>query len=591
MTCKLSEFRFPSASNTNSSQTTGNTNEFSGHTTTPATSTGGSVGTGLGLSAAPSTPSTSTPFGMASFTFGNSTTPAGQPPAHPLGQGGILIISRINSKLFNIKATGTTEKLFGVTSKSTLSNTVGGMTSAPTGSLETSGSGTSLFNLGGTGQKNTSQPSSTTPFSFGETTPQLDTKSVSQNKPTTAFSFTGFSGKNEQTLQEKTTSTQPFSFGGSTATTSGFVFGTNAKTDTPPVSIEKPSIPSESSKTIPTFSFGSTLTQQNQQKTETSTQKPEESKPTFTFNLASAPNTTTKNTAPSTTTLDTTASNTTVSGTTVSENTKPSLSGDISTPIVSSTLFKSSESTSSNTPNLSTKDSSQISKSTLDPIKPLSNTSTQEPQVSNLKNKTIEDIINKWTSDLEKYSRQFSQQAAEVSKWDRLLIESGDKISKLYADTIEAEQTQLKVDQTLTYIESQQNEMSAFLDQYENQVQELSDRQFGGPDGMQPADQEREKVYNLAEKLTEQLDGLGKNLKSMIEEINTASNLINKTNEDDPLSSIIKILNSHLSSLQWIQSTTTKLHYKIEEVKKAEHAIEKQIEESSFYSGRNIGFS
>ncbi|CCJ30448.1 unnamed protein product, partial [Pneumocystis jirovecii] len=260
-------------------------------------------------------------------------------------------------------------------------------------------------------------------------------------------------------------------------------------------------------------------------------------------------------------------------------------------PIVSSTLFKSSESTSSNTPNLSTKDSSQISKSTLDPIKPLSNTSTQEPQVSNLKNKTIEDIINKWTSDLEKYSRQFSQQAAEVSKWDRLLIESGDKISKLYADTIEAEQTQLKVDQTLTYIESQQNEMSAFLDQYENQVQELSDRQFGGPDGMQPADQEREKVYNLAEKLTEQLDGLGKNLKSMIEEINTASNLINKTNEDDPLSSIIKILNSHLSSLQWIQSTTTKLHYKIEEVKKAEHAIEKQIEESSFYSGRNIGFS
>lgn len=67
----------------------------------------------------------------------------------------------------------------------------------------------------------------------------------------------------------------------------------------------------------------------------------------------------------------------------------------------------------------------------------------------------------------------------------------------MYADTIEAEQTQLKVDQTLTYIESQQNEMSAFLDQYENQVQELSDRQFGGPDGMQPADQEREKVYVL----------------------------------------------------------------------------------------------
>lgn len=45
--------------------------------------------------------------------------------------------------------------------------------------------------------------------------------------------------------------------------------------------------------------------------------------------------------------------------------------------------------------------------------------------------------------------------------------------------------------------------------------------------------------YELAEKLTERLDDMGKDLTSMIEEINDASSSLNKNNKpDDPVSSI-----------------------------------------------------
>ncbi|QSL64988.1 hypothetical protein MERGE_002292 [Pneumocystis wakefieldiae] len=525
-----SEFLFKNVLDKNSKQptiNTGDSSEKSASTNTPAT---------------PVVPLSFTPT---AFKFGDSTTPAGQPPAYPLGKVGGHDGGALENKGFQLGASGT---IFGKAADSVAS-------------------------------------SSSTPFVFGSGMPQLDSKSATQNK--TTFTFGSLSEKNTQTSQEKQAESTPsFSFGVSSTSSTIFDSGT-AKTDAPTVSAEKSSAPSNNLKPTTTFSFGSSSTQQNLLKPPSfSAQKPQEFKPTFTFGATS-----------------TASAKATSEDPKESEASKPSFTADTSASTTStSTSFNPPTFASSNIPSLGTKDSSQTStkpvseatssaSSTFIVPKSLSGTSTQEIGGSNLKSKTLKDIINKWTRDLDNYSRQFIQQATEVSKWDRLLIESGDKISKLYTDTIEAEQIQSKIDQTLTYIESQQNEMSAFLDQYESQVQELSERQFCRPDGMQPADQEREKVYTLAEKLTEKLDGLGRNLGSMIDEINAASNLINKTSEDDPLSSVVKILNSHLSSLQWIQSTTTKLHYKIDEVKKAEHSIEKQLEENAFYDGQNIGFS
>lgn len=181
----------------------------------------------------------------------------------------------------------------------------------------------------------------------------------------------------------------------------------------------------------------------------------------------------------------------------------------------------------------------------------------------------MEEIITRWTTDLEKYKTEFTTQAAEVKKWDGVLIENGDKIMTLFTETLEAEKTQGRMDTVLQQLESDQEELGTALDYYEAQIKDLFEAQMGGVEGMQPADQEREKAYHLAEKLDDQLQSMGQELSGMIKDINKASTTINKTtNADDPLSQIVKILNDHLSSLQWIDSHTTAMAEKIQEAQK-----------------------
>ena len=51
------------------------------------------------------------------------------------------------------------------------------------------------------------------------------------------------------------------------------------------------------------------------------------------------------------------------------------------------------------------------------------------PPPSMLKGKSIEEIINKWTNDLEVNIREFNKYASEVAVWDRALIENSNNVS------------------------------------------------------------------------------------------------------------------------------------------------------------------
>jgi len=45
-----------------------------------------------------------------------------------------------------------------------------------------------------------------------------------------------------------------------------------------------------------------------------------------------------------------------------------------------------------------------------------------------LRGKTMEEIVNRWTIDLETNIRDFNKFAAEVAVWDRALIENGNNV-------------------------------------------------------------------------------------------------------------------------------------------------------------------
>jgi nuclear pore complex protein Nup62 len=46
----------------------------------------------------------------------------------------------------------------------------------------------------------------------------------------------------------------------------------------------------------------------------------------------------------------------------------------------------------------------------------------------------MEEILSKWTKELDSYSAEFHRQAVEVAEWDRELIENGSKVSWICPD-------------------------------------------------------------------------------------------------------------------------------------------------------------
>lgn len=204
----------------------------------------------------------------------------------------------------------------------------------------------------------------------------------------------------------------------------------------------------------------------------------------------------------------------------------------------------------------------------------------------------MDEIITRWASDLLKYQKEFQDQATKVAVWDRLLVENGDKIQKLFNKTYQAEKDSIEVERQLSQVESQQAELTAWLDRYETDVDEMFDRQVGQGESLQGPDQERERTYKLAEKLTDRLGEMGKNISTMIESINDASsNLSRSSKADDPVSSytpqnsllyftniaqlslIVRVLNSHLTQLQWIDQNAEALQQKVTAAQKLSQSV------------------
>jgi len=125
---------------------------------------------------------------------------------------------------------------------------------------------------------------------------------------------------------------------------------------------------------------------------------------------------------------------------------------------------------------------------------------------------------------------------------------------------LEATQVQDRIDNALTYIEDSQNELSVLLDHYEDVVRDCFE-QLGGREGMQPADQERETMYSLAESVNSELDECVKGLGGMIEEINASAQQSGAGG--DLLGEVVKVLNEQLVSLGWIDEVATKVEERI----------------------------
>ena len=88
-------------------------------------------------------------------------------------------------------------------------------------------------------------------------------------------------------------------------------------------------------------------------------------------------------------------------------------------------------------------------------------------------------------------------------------------------------------------MEGQQDELEAWLDRYEAEVQDIFARQMGQGEQLAGPDQERERTYKLAETLTQHLEEKSRDLSRMVKEINDVSGTLSKGNKpEDPVSFI-----------------------------------------------------
>jgi nuclear pore complex protein Nup62 len=49
--------------------------------------------------------------------------------------------------------------------------------------------------------------------------------------------------------------------------------------------------------------------------------------------------------------------------------------------------------------------------------------------ISVLKNKSVEDILYKWSTELDNYTREFQRQAIQIQKWDQAIVSNGALVS------------------------------------------------------------------------------------------------------------------------------------------------------------------
>ena len=166
-----------------------------------------------------------------------------------------------------------------------------------------------------------------------------------------------------------------------------------------------------------------------------------------------------------------------------------SVFGNLNQPTSSASTFPSNPATTNNAAqtqsNTGTAASSNLGQSTSGPAP-----SAQ----SRLKNKSMDEIITRWASDLAKYQKEFQKQAEKVATWDHLLVENSEKIQKLYGSTLEAERATAEVERQITAVENDQNELESWLAQYEEKVDQMisnSGDSFHGPD------LERERTYGV----------------------------------------------------------------------------------------------
>jgi nuclear pore complex protein Nup62 len=197
------------------------------------------------------------------------------------------------------------------------------------------------------------------------------------------------------------------------------------------------------------------------------------------------------------------------------------------------------------------------SSSTTTSTTPSSKPQMIEPPPIEYQSLTIEQILNRFQSELETDTISFLQEAQRISQYDATLRDTQHSLSELTNMVSRLMLHQSEVDTQLQGIGSYQRELGTTLDQLERNVDELFAAQSGI--SIQDADIEREKAYERALEVDYKLEQMGNVLENVVSDLNAAQERVwsssrGEETKDEEVGKIIGVFNAHHETLAYLES-------------------------------------
>ena len=172
-----------------------------------------------------------------------------------------------------------------------------------------------------------------------------------------------------------------------------------------------------------------------------------------------------------------------------------------------------------------------------------------------IKNKTVEEILSQWSTDLDRHVSSFLDQALLLQQWDEQLLSNADAIAAIQQQAADIQAKQAAINRAIDVCDSEQKELNAHLAQLEATLDTLPANTAADDDIS------RRETYQLAEEVDAHLSTLSSTLGQTIATLNERVGGVKGkggagVNDGGGgvglMAQLTDILNVHLQSLQWL---------------------------------------
>ena len=186
-----------------------------------------------------------------------------------------------------------------------------------------------------------------------------------------------------------------------------------------------------------------------------------------------------------------------------------------------------------------------------------------EPPPIEYQSLSVEQILNRFQSELETDTIAFLQEAQRIAHYDATLRDSHQSLSELASMVSRLMIHQQEVDTQLQGVGSYHKELATTLDQLEQNVDELFAAQSGI--SVQDVDIQRERAYERALEVDSKLGQMNNVLENVMGELNAAQERVwsmargHDGHVNDEVGKIIGVFNSHNETLAQLEAKARNL--------------------------------